>query len=503
MASLHSATAVEQLLGRVLRQPGATHRTAKALNQSYALVVSSSFAQTAAALRDRLVQGAGFERKDVAEFVVAARDEQQKFDIEGLGGRVVVRPVVVTLHEKPDLKAVPKDIRATLDDKVDFDKKTSTLTIRAPLTPDETVALVGLVSTPLAKSVIEAAAEESRTTAIEFFRTPAEEGQTLMVPQLALRVQGVLQLFDDPEVLDYPWALSTFDARPTPANLAALGAALKVAEGGIIDVNDVSGKLFQDFLPDLQRDLGLAYTPEHWDMVKLAKWLCDNLPEPSLTHASKLAFVAGWLSDLLAQPNFDLGRANLQKFLLRNLLDERIGELRRDAVNRAYQQALFGDNAAESVSVSREFIYDFRPEAYAPSRDYDGRFGEHRFRKHFYSRMGDFDSKEEFECAVHLDIQAQKGRVEFWVRNLARREGASFFLQKATGRFYPDFVCKLNDGTALIVEYKGADRWKEAADDRLIGDLWARMSAGTCQFVMVTNRQFELEPIPVDQWPAR
>lgn len=491
MASLHSATAVEQLLGRVLRQPGATHRTAQALNQSYAFVVSSSFAETAAALRDRLVQGAGFDRKDVSEFVVASREEYRRFDPEWLDGHAIIQLVVVTLDEKPDLKAAPKEIRATLNDKVDFDKKTSTLTIHAPLTVDETEALVLLVSTPLAKAAIEAAAKESRTTAIEFFRTPAEEGKTLLVPQLTLRIQGVLQLFDDPEVLDYPWALSTLDARPTPENLAALGAALKVTEGGIIDVDEATGKMVQDFLPNLQRDLGLAYTPEHWDTAKLAAWLCNNLPEPSLTHASKLAFVAGWLSDLLAQPNFDLARANLQKFLMRNLLEARIRELRRDAVNRAYQQALFGDNTAEAVSVSSEFTYDFRPEAYAPSRDYDGRFGQHRFRKHFYSRMGDFDSKEEFECAVHLDIEAQKGRLQFWVRNLARREGASYFLQKASGRFYPDFICKRNDGTFLIVEYKGGDRWKEAADDRLIGDLWASMSGGTCQFVMLTNKQFE------------
>jgi type III restriction enzyme len=491
MASLHSATAVEQLLGRVLRQPGATHRAAQALNQSYAFVVSSSFTETANALRDRLVKGAGFNRKDVKNFVVAASQEQKAFDPEWLDGHAIIRPVVVTLYENPDLKAAPKEIRATLNEKVDFDKKTSTLTIRAPLTPNETEALVQLVNTPLAKAAIEAAAKESRTTAIEFFPIPAEEGKTLLVPQLALRIQGVLQLFDDPEVLDYPWVLSTLDAKPTPENLAALGAALKVAEGGIIDVDEVSGKMFQDFLPDLQRDLGLAYTPEHWDTAKLAAWLCNNLPEPSLTHASKLAFVASWLSDLLALPNFDLARANLQKFLIRNLLEARIRELRRAAVNRAYQQALFGDNAAEAVSVSNEFIYDFRPEAYAPSRYYTGRFGEHRFRKHFYSRIGDFDSKEEYECAVYLDIQAQKGRLEYWVRNLARREGASYFLQKATGRFYPDFICKRNDGTFLIVEYKGGDRWKEAEDDRLIGDLWASMSGGTCQFVMVTNKQFQ------------
>ena len=198
---------------------------------------------------------------------------------------------------------------------------------------------------------------------------------------------------------------------------------------------------------------------------------------------------------MLAQPNFDLARANLQKFLLRNLLDARIRELRRDAVNRAYQQALFGDNAAEAVSVSSQFTYDFRPEAYAPSRDYDKRFGDHVFRRYFYSRTGDFDSKEEFECAVELDIQAQEGRLQFWVRNLARREGASFFLQKASGRFYPDFICKRNDGSFLIVEYKGGDRWKEAGDDRLIGGLWAVMSGGTCQFVMLKDRQWAaIEP---------
>ena len=142
------------------------------------------------------------------------------------------------------------------------------------------------------------------------------------------------------------------------------------------------------------------------------------------------------------------------------------------------------------MTVTGDLPYDFRPEAYAPTRDYDGRHGMHAFRKHFYSRIGDFDSKEEFECAVWLDIEAQKDKLKYWVRNLVRREGASFFLQKAAGRFYPDFVCKLNDGTTLIVEYKGAYGWTDAADDRLIGGLWQQLSNGTCRFVMVKDRQW-------------
>ncbi len=151
----------------------------------------------------------------------------------------------------------------------------------------------------------------------------------------------------------------------------------------------------------------------------------------------------------------------------------------------------------ESVAVtSGQYAFEYHPQAYAPNRDYDGRFGHFDFRKHFYVRIADFDSKEEFECACWLDIQAQQGRIQFWVRNLVRREGSSFFLQKADGRFYPDFLCQLpaSDGkpeTILAVEYKGADRWNTAADDRLIGGLWANLSDECCRFVMVKDKRWD------------
>jgi type III restriction enzyme len=133
-------------------------------------------------------------------------------------------------------------------------------------------------------------------------------------------------------------------------------------------------------------------------------------------------------------------------------------------VGKAFQQTLFGEAAASRVVVSDQYVFEFHTQAYAPSRDYDGRFGVFDFRKHFYGRIGDFDSKEEFECACHLDMLAQQGRIQFWVRNLVRREGCAFFLQKADGRFYPDFLCQLpgvdgQPGPVLAVEYKGADRW--------------------------------------------
>lgn len=494
MASLSSATAVEQLLGRILRQPGASHRQAAALNQSYAFVVSRNFAETASALRDRLVEGAGFERRDVKEFVIAARADQSRLDLEGHAGRVLFQPVAITLSEKPNLRSVPRPVR----DKVIWDGKLQTLTISAPLTEDDADALKASVNSESAAAAIVEAAEISRTTALEFFQTPAELGEHFRVPQLALWVQGELQLFDDPEILEYPWDLSPHDAVPTADDMTALGTN-QIAAGGVIDVDAETGQVISRFLPNLQRDLGLVYQPENWDELRLTTWLCRNLPEPSLTHASKQAFVAAWVTELLRRDNFTIARANLQKFLIRNLLEVRIRDLRRQAIATAYQQTLFGEDNASRVAVTDKYTLRFNASAYAPSREYDLRssiYGPFDFRKHFYGRIGDFDSREEFECACQLDIWAQQGRIQFWVRNLVRREGSSFFLQKADGRFYPDFVCQLpgdadNPGEILVVEYKGANNWAAAEDDRLIGGLWAKLSEGRCRFVMVMDKRWE------------
>jgi type III restriction enzyme len=52
-------------------------------------------------------------------------------------------------------------------------------------------------------------------------------------------------------------------------------------------------------------------------------------------------------------------------------------------------------------------------------------------------------------------------------------------------------VCELNDGSILVVEYKGAQGWTDAQDDRDIGGLWAELSSDRCRFVMVRDRQWQ------------
>ena len=57
--------------------------------------------------------------------------------------------------------------------------------------------------------------------------------------------------------------------------------------------------------------------------------------------------------------------------------------------------------------------------------------------------------------------------------------------QEYTGKF------KEQPGPILAVEYKCADRWAGAEDDRLIGGLWANLSEGRCRFVMAKDQRWD------------
>jgi type III restriction enzyme len=131
---------------------------------------------------------------------------------------------------------------------------------------------------------------------------------------------------------------------------------------------------------------------------------------------------------------------------------------------------------------------DFSQRLYEPAWFYEGSF---KFKKHYYPPgPGELQaSGEEYHCAVFLDGLPE---VKFWVRNIARRPG-SFALQISTGVFYPDFVCQLQDGRVLVVEYKGRPWYEieQSEEKRTIGRVWEGRSNGRCLFVMPNGPDLE------------
>lgn len=96
-------------------------------------------------------------------------------------------------------------------------------------------------------------------------------------------------------------------------------------------------------------------------------------------------------------------------------------------------------------------------------------------------------SGEEFDCAVVIESLDE---VKHWVRNLVRRENASFSLPLTHANFYPDFIVELVDGRILVIEYKG-EAYKtndDSAEKRAVGELWAKNSDGKCLFLMAVKK---------------
>ncbi len=89
------------------------------------------------------------------------------------------------------------------------------------------------------------------------------------------------------------------------------------------------------------------------------------------------------------------------------------------------------------------------------------------FPKHYYGEgfVGEFDSREEEECARAIEMHPQ---VKRWVRNVV----GMFGLPTATGTFYPDFFAELNDGRVLLVEYKGERLIEHEQQKKNIGERW-------------------------------
>lgn len=327
--------------------------------------------------------------------------------------------------------------------------------------------------------------------------TPAETGAKVRVPQLSFLLpqngaEKRVPFIDAAGQLHPVVKIRRGEVEVAESELAAL--TVEKGESGRIDV-DGNGKVVSNFLGDVQLSLDLAYAPENWDAVKLAAWLCRQIDTPWMSHDLKMPFVQAWLANLISEHAFELSRAIRYKSIIRSLLETRLHNLYKKAVNAAGQLALFTPEGQQKLRVDNECAFEFSPKDYYPASVYNpenSQWGAHHFQKHYFPIIGDFDSKEEFECAQFIDNEAVKGKLKYWIRNLVKTPN-SFSLTKIDGNFYPDFVCVLPDDKILVVEYKGADRWdnEKVKADRAIGKLWAELSGGMCKFVMVKNKDWD------------
>jgi type III restriction enzyme len=461
---VHSATAVEQLLGRILRMPYATRRKGEALNRAYAHVSEERFGAAASALADRLIQGMGFEALDVASMIapqvpLPGMDAGPLFRAPPLPELTVEAPGKVELPplDNVRLEPVEKGTRITVSGHVD----------------DALAEHLKSTQRGEAKKEDLERQIEQHNAVVAAQTAPVSRGEKFApVPYLCYQTQGELHLVErdavfehtDIDLLAEKVSLPGFQIveQARAFDLYLDGAKVKVGQG--------DAKQLQ--LGEMQADL----TED--DIVR---WLDLEVREDYIGQAQMRAFLKALVNHLVNEEHIPVATLARIRHVLAQRVAIRIEELRTKAAAKHFRQLVL--DGGWDVSTPPTKTFEFKPGAYAVSAT-DRYKGKWRFDKHFYPVVAKLrDGTEEFNCAVRIDNHPE---VRHWVRNLERDVEGSFWLPTSQWKFYPDFVCELNDGRLLVVEYKGAQLRNVPIEIEKgeVGRLWAEKSGGKCLFLM-------------------
>jgi type III restriction enzyme len=476
VAESRSATAIEQILGRVMRLPKAAWKNHDELNMAYAFATSSNFSEVAKTLTDALVQS-GFERQEAKDLIISARKEQPGLPFDQ--NKPFIGMVTITMPEKPEIENLSEETRK----KISFDEQEKKLSFNGVMSEAEREEIKAICNTDEGKEGVDQAFFVSTgKNPEEEKRTPSEKKVPFVVPVLSIKQGSLFEQFEETHFLDHPWELAKCNALLSEEEYSAKRPD---AQSGEIDITE-NGRVAAKFVSRVQSQMELFASDANWSIASLVHWLDRNIPHIDISPEDTGIFLSRLVQTLIEQRGMSLDQLVLDKYQLKKVAEKKINQHRQDTRHKAYQSLLFGKKAEVTVTPDICFSFTADPRKYAYSKAYRGRY---EFKKHYYPEIGDLEMQgEEFECAQFID---QMDEVEFWVRNPVRRPGHSFWLQTSTDKFYPDFVCKLKDGRVLVVEYKGGHLWNEdSKEKKVLGELWEQRSAGKCIFVMPTHKDY-------------
>ena len=477
VSRIRSARDVEQLLGRVLRMPYAKRSAAPELNRAYAFLSEPDFGEAARGLIDNLVK-MGFEEDE-------ARD-----NVESGQGDLDVGDDLFEPRDGPAKPAFTFEVQAPPDTLAALERcAPDRVTVRGAEGGRVKVVVTGWVSGALEETILETLPESEREGAAEAvarYRTrtrnrysPAERGETLVVPGLASQVQGELRLAETALFMESrAWSVLDHPFRPTESEFDILATAYNFE----IDVE--GARITHRFVGEAAPlPLDVDVDMEGWTPEALILWLDGQVRQPDIAQSDLLKWLGGMVDHLVGARDVPVSALMRCKFVLARTVRRKIGAIRARERESAYQQGLFAPEARPKVSFDCAFT--FRDGMYEGEGRYRGGW---RPARHFLGAgrvpaLDGRDDGEEFRCAQALDSLPG---LEYWVRNVARHP-ASFWLPTATDRFYPDFVARLEDGRLLVVEYKGAHvaEGTDTREKRAVGALWERRSAGRGLFAVV------------------
>jgi len=458
LQNLRSNTAVEQLLGRVLRMPYARRRKSRALNRAYAQVIAKSFTDAAGALVDKMVEGMGFNRIDAASVLMPDPDDWFS------GADHAVTPTVRGDFEIDLPAAALPAIQTHPDIEVLPSTDPSRVSVRVSGEVSDAVKTTLVTAAGKDEAAFVAASVDLHNAVAATRRAPSERGVAFKpLPLLCLRHQGELQLLDAKlleELAEFDLLLQDPQPRLDGFNLVEQSEQLEIY---------LDGERMR-YGQAHEAQLSLNAVPTGVTENELVNELARQARTIYVGASAMRVYVSRLVAHLTRERGYSVTGLLRAQFQLSQQIAARVEAVQARARMTGFQQLLFGTQDTTLVT-SPDWMFEFRAGAYPARNPYSGSW---RFDKHFFPVIADLKANgEEFDCAKALDRHPS---VRHWVRNLSQLPQFAFWLPTATDNFYPDFVAELHDGRIAVVEYKG-DAYAtndDSREKRLVGERWAQ-----------------------------
>ncbi|MCS6288308.1 MAG: DEAD/DEAH box helicase family protein [Nitrospira sp.] len=376
-----SATAIEQIVGRILRLPNAQAKRHPDLNCAYAFSVSDSITTVLAELREALEHN-GFTKAEAERIILSVPQGTLPLGVQ---------PQTVTVGPAEIDPTVAQVQEAALGGKVRIDAASGAITIVVPLDRDDLEKVQSCVTTPDAKARLAEAAEMVRQAEQAFGGSgkprkpsPYEQQLDFLVPLLCFAENGMLYEFESTFLLDHPWKLSEKDAS-LPAAYNPL--ARPYGNVGVIDVGqkgDVQTTLLgdtgdADFVGTLHQQMFQFSGQGDWSLERLVAWLDREIDHHDIPVGESAEFLRKVIRGLMAKHGIaDIGTLALDRFRLRDEIAARIQDHREGERKASFQLLLLSDSP---LTVTEERAINFKTMGYEPSRVYEGGF---QFQKHYF-----------------------------------------------------------------------------------------------------------------------
>lgn len=467
LANRTSTVDVEQILGRILRQPYAMEHSSPLLNTSYVLTNSSDFHATL----DRIVVGlnrAGFSRKD---YRVGEAIETVPVPMPEPGVQIPITDII-----EPEVDDDFSDVNA--------DEVRTAIETTSNGAPTTSVADMVKEATQQANSYNEevSAADDFGFTGGELGDMLnqnamqahfSEEASAIRIPQFFLR--SIPDLFGDEfellekENLSDGFSLSGQDAK--------IRFELATGEMYRVDIEE-KGEAVPKYrrasaeLSEYIRDR-LAQLPPEQKIEKCTKMICDQINRNNRYAASEILdyvrrIVSGMTDDELSamETSIPTYASKIQSKI--------------DALEEAYRQEKFNHWLDTGKIVCRG-SYALLP-VITPADTIES------IPKALYeAERNDMNDEERtlIDAVVALD------NVKWWHRIIDRKD----YCINGFITHYPDFMVMTNSGRLVLIEYKGDDRDNSDSERKCtLGRQWQAQAGQNYRYFMVfKNREFGID----------